>query len=102
VDFPVIRRCTVAKIRFDHAFVLLDGDLILPAGTYEVETEEEEINGVSFPAFRRVLTVLRLPWDPTRPGVSQTVTVDPQELDSAISLDRQSRRTRPKLFQTTC
>jgi len=36
-------------------------DGVRPAGTYTVETDEELIEGLSFPAYRRVATVMLLP-----------------------------------------
>lgn len=57
-----------------------------PAGTYAVETEEELIEGLSFPAYRRVLTTItRLA---ARPGaLVQAIPVDPQDLARAQAAD---------------
>ena len=57
-----------------------------PAGTYAVETEEELIEGLSFPAYRCVsTTITRLP---TRAGaLVQAVPIDPQELAKARTAD---------------
>ena len=57
------------------------------AGPYAVETDEELIEGLSFPAWRRVATVMFLP---TRPGGSVLgwiATVDPLELQAAQARD---------------
>ena len=57
-----------------------------PAGTYAVETEEELIEGLSFPAYRRVSTTIML--QTTRTGaVVQAIPVDPQELAKALAAD---------------
>lgn len=57
-----------------------------PAGTYAVETEEELIEGLSFPAYRRVSTTLTR--RPTRAGaLIQAIPIDPQELAKARAAD---------------
>jgi hypothetical protein len=54
------------------------------AGTYAVETEEEMIEGLSFPAYRHVATTMipqqRAPWQPI-----QVYQVDRDELAGAIA-----------------
>jgi hypothetical protein len=57
-----------------------------PAGTYAVETEEELIEGLSFPAYRRVSTTITR--QATRAGAFvQTIPVDPRELAAAQVAD---------------
>ena len=57
-----------------------------PAGTYAVETEEELIEGLSFPAYRRVSTTLTR--RPNHDGaLVQTIPIDPQELAKARAAD---------------
>src|SRR3546814_8855552 len=41
-------------------FALAGLDEVLPAGIYSVETEEELVEGISYPAYRRTATVLRI------------------------------------------
>lgn len=58
-----------------------------PAGTYAVETEEELIEGLSFPAYRRVSTTMTR--QPVRAGaLVQAVSLNPQELAEAQKADR--------------
>jgi len=52
------RRETVA---FKHPFRIRGVDRLLPAGAYEVITDEEMIEGLSFAAFRRVATMIVVP-----------------------------------------
>jgi hypothetical protein len=40
---------------------MLGADRMVPAGDYRVVTDEELIEGLSFPAYRRVSTVVFLP-----------------------------------------
>jgi hypothetical protein len=61
---------------------------VLPAGTYSVETDEELLEGISFPAYRRILTLIHLHAKPGHPGLTQTLTVDPNELDAALKRDQ--------------
>lgn len=51
-------RRTTKVIRFLHPFTLRDADRILEPGDYDVITEEELIEGVSFPAHRRISTLV--------------------------------------------
>jgi hypothetical protein len=48
-------------VTFKHPFRLRGVDRLLPAGTYEVITDEESIDGLSFAAFRRIATMILVP-----------------------------------------
>ena len=50
-------RTTETTITFRCPFTLSALDKVEPAGTYRVVTEEEEIGGLSFVAFRRTATL---------------------------------------------
>jgi hypothetical protein len=57
-----------------------------PAGTYLVETEEELLEGLSFPAYRRTAMTITRQFAP--PGaVVQAISVDPADLDRAREAD---------------
>jgi len=80
---------TIKKIvTFRRPFVLGGSDEALPAGPYSVETDEELLEGISFPAYRRILTLIHLHPKPGRPGLTETLTVDPNELDAALERDQ--------------
>lgn len=83
----MLTRTTRTTVTFGHPFVLGDAEERLPAGTYDVETEEELLEGLSFHAYRRVLTVVHLPADPGQPGIRRSLTVRPEDLDIALALD---------------
>lgn len=83
-------RTTKKSVTFVNPFVLGDVDEILPPGTYDVETDEELLEGLSFPAYRRSLTLIYLPAKSSRRGLSQTLTIDPNELDAALKRDAAS------------
>ena len=57
-------RTTETTVTFRRSFTLLSLDGAQPAGTYRLVTEEEQIPGLSFTAFRRTATLLHLPADP--------------------------------------
>ena len=75
-------------VTFRRPFVLSGFDEALPAGTYSVETDEELLEGISFPAYRRVRTLIRLHPRAGHPGLTQTLTIDPNELDAALKRDQ--------------
>ena len=77
-------RTTSKTIVFTRPFVLAGLDGAQPAGAFVVETNEERLEGVSFPAWRRHSTVIRL--HPT-PGLTLSATVDPEELNAALLQD---------------
>ena len=53
-------------ITFQHPFRINGIDRSLPAGDYEVITDEEMIEGLSFAAYRRVATMIVVPAAPPR------------------------------------
>ena len=83
------------SVNFTHPFRLSAIDERQPAGAYAVETDEEMIGSVSFPAYHRTATWIRLPprvqpaGAPT--GLDQLVNVDPTELDAALTRDLAAR-----------
>jgi hypothetical protein len=81
-------RTRTETLTFSNSFRLTGLDEQIPAGTYEVEIEEERLGDVSFPAYRRVLTLLHLGSTPLSPGTTRTVSTDQQALDTAIAHDR--------------
>lgn len=48
-------------VTFKHPFRIRGIDRLLPAGTYDVITDEESIEGLSFAAFRRIATMIMVP-----------------------------------------
>jgi len=48
-------------VHFKHSFRIKGVDRLLPPGPYEVITDEEMIEGLSFPCFRRVGTLMMVP-----------------------------------------
>ena len=83
-------RSTDAAVVFRHPFMLTAFDKPQPAGTYRLVTDEEEILGLSFLAYRRVATMLHLPAVGISSGRHQVVPVDPEELAAALEADRRT------------
>lgn len=83
-------RTSKTTVTFRRPFVLGGFDEVLQAGTYSVETDEELLEGISFPAYRRILTVIHLHAQPGHPGLTQMLTIDPKELDAALKRDQTS------------
>ncbi len=80
-------RTTRTQVTFRRPFTLSSLQGAQPAGTYTLETDEEQIDGLSFNAFHRLSTILLLPADPPPGATRQAVQVDPEELAAALDAD---------------
>ncbi len=78
-------RTLTRSVTFMRPFILSEFDAPRSAGAYQIETDEEQIEGLSFDAFRRVGTRINVP---NGPGVMESITVDPDELEAALARDR--------------
>ena len=79
---------TIRKtITFARPFSVSGIDQAQPPGTYLVETEEELLPDLSFPAFRRRATLIWLRSRPGQPIMEQAVEIDPLELQAAQERD---------------
>jgi hypothetical protein len=78
-------RTTRSTITFRRAFYLKGVDRLLPPGDYRVVTDEELIEGLSFPAYRRISTAIFVP-APSGSAV-EMVTIHPLDLQAAQELD---------------
>lgn len=82
-------RTTRTTVTFRHPFLLKGAERVMPAGDYGVVTDEELIDGLSFLAYRRVLTAIYLP-AAGHGSATEMVVVDPQDLDAAQEQDRKA------------
>ena len=80
-------RTTRTSVRFARPFVLPGIDGEIPPGTYEVETDEELAEGLSFPAYRRTETRICVPLRTMGAHGSEIVTIDPRDLAAALARD---------------
>ena len=80
-------RTTRKIVTFRHPFLVEGVDRTLPAGEYEVITDEELIEGLSFPVFRRLSTMMYVPAQ-SHPGSSvEMITIEPDALKAAQDRD---------------
>jgi len=92
-------RTTSRTVTFIHPFNLSGIDKEQPAGTYTVETDEELLQALSLPAYKRISTLIRLPARPRSTMVTQIVEINPQELAAAPTRDAQPDETIPQLMR---
>lgn len=76
-------RTTTSHVTFKRAFRLAEIDRELPPGTYDIETEEEAIEGNERTVYIRTATII---WVRSL-GSSRMVTIDPSGLEAALLQD---------------
>jgi hypothetical protein len=79
-------------VTFQHPFRIKGIDRLLPPGGYEVITDEEMIEGLSFAAFRRVATMIMVPAAPRGStmemiSISSIALSDAQRVDASAPCD---------------
>ena len=84
----MMTRTKRVTLTFDHPFSLKGIDRKLAPGQYEVVTDEELIEELSFPVYRRVSTLIFLPAQAHRQSSIEMVNVDPVELGAAHERDQ--------------
>ena len=93
----MMTRTITKTVTFGRPFALSGLDGPQPAGTYTVETDEELIPALSFAAYRRTATWLRLPGrregEERSAGLSEVVAIDPVALDAALAGDAAAGET---------
>jgi hypothetical protein len=80
-------RTSCKSVTFTRPFSLSGIDEVQPAGTYAVETDEELLPGLSFPAYRRIATLIFLRSRGGGPVVEEVANIDPLELQAAQERD---------------
>jgi hypothetical protein len=74
-------------VTFNHPFRIRGIDRQLPAGAYEVVTDEEMIESLSFAAFRRVATMIKVPAEGLRGLATEVISIGPADLSDAQRID---------------
>ena len=75
------------SVVFSHSFELEGVDRSLPPGEYQVVTDEELIEELSFPVYRRVATMIFVPAVSYQASSVEMIAIDPQELQAAQKRD---------------
>ena len=74
-------------VTFQHPFRIKGIDRLLPAGGYEVLTDEEMIEGLSFASFRRVATMIMVPAVAPRSSAMEMISISSIALSDAQRID---------------
>jgi hypothetical protein len=80
-------RTNSQTVTFAHPFLLKGVDRMLPAGDYKVATDEELIQELSFPVYRRIATMIFVPAETRQASSIEMVTIDPRDLQEAQDRD---------------
>ena len=74
-------------VTFKHPFRIKGIDRLLPPGAYEVITDEEMIEGLSFAAYRRVATMIVVPAAPPHSSATEMISIGSVDLSDAQRID---------------
>jgi hypothetical protein len=80
-------------VTFAHPFLLKGVDRILAAGSYRVVTDEEAIEELSFPVYRRVAPMIFVPAESRNASSVEMVSIDPRDLQEAQDRDAEGPPT---------
>ena len=83
----ILTRSRRETVTFRHPFRIKGIERQLPAGAYEVVTDEELIEGLSFPSFRRVATLIMVPGAPPHHQSTEMISISPVDLADAQQAD---------------
>jgi hypothetical protein len=79
-------------VTFRHPFRIKGIERQLQAGAYEVVTDEELIEGLSFPCFRRVATMIMVPGAPPHHSSIEMLSISSVDLADAQQADAVASR----------
>lgn len=82
-------RTTQSIVRFQTSFLLPDFVEPQPPGDYQVDRDEELIEGLSWIAWRHVGTFIHLPAIGVRTAIRQLVPIDPAQIDAVTEKENQ-------------
>jgi hypothetical protein len=91
----MVTRTSDKTVTFAHPFLLKGVDRLLAAGDYRVVTDEELIEQLSFPVYRRVATMIFVPGASGHGSSVEMVAIDPRDLQDAQDRDAELPRTEP-------
>jgi hypothetical protein len=81
-------RTTQQTVTFLHPFSLAAADDLIRAGTYTIETVEEEIGSATAVGYRRISTTMTIPSETYGAGARQVIEINPADLELALKRDR--------------
>ena len=79
-------------VHFKHPFRIKGIDRLLAPGAYEVITDEEMIEGLSFASFRRVATMIMVPGAAPRTSSMEMISISSVDLSDAQRIDASAPR----------
>ena len=79
-------------VHFRHPFRIKGIDRQLAPGDYEVVTDEEMIEGLSFPCYRRVATMIMVPGAPPQRAAMEMISISSADLSNAQRIDASAPR----------
>lgn len=88
----ILTRSRRETVTFRHSFRIKGIDRQLPAGAYEVVTDEELIEGLSFPCFRRTATMIMVPGAPPHRQSTEMLSISSVDLANAQAADAVASR----------
>ena len=80
------------SVHFRHPFRIKGIDRLLPSGGYEIITDEEMIEGLSFTSFRRVATMIMVPGAAPRTSSMEMISIGSVDLADAQREDASAAR----------
>lgn len=86
-------RSSTSTVTFRHPFVLPGNPEELPPGAYDVLIEEELLQALSFPAYRRTATWLMIPTTGRKTGPGRVRETTAHDLEVALDRDRALNET---------
>ena len=85
-------RTTRKIVEFSNPFSMKGVGRVLPAGNYEIVTDEELIEGLSFPVYRRVATMMLAYSKSSGVPSTEMLIIDPRDLVAAMERDKQTAK----------
>jgi hypothetical protein len=83
----VFTRTRRNNVVFNHPFEPRGVDRLLPPGSYPVVTDEELLEGLSFPVYHRVSTMIIGAVQSRHASSVEMIAIDPRDLEAAQTQD---------------
>lgn len=80
-------RTSQTTVHFSNAFELPGFERPQPPGDYRIDYDEEQIEGTSWQAWRRIGAFIHLPAIAVKGSMRQMMPVNPSDLETALKKD---------------